>query len=235
MRLTEPPRQPTTLRQGWRYLGFFHWTVAEAALRAVVPAELDIDTFDGQAWVGIVPFTIPYSHLPFGGVPLLPAFHEINLRTYVHRNGREPGVWFFSLDATSARAVYGARAGYALPYHRARIQLDREAGSVRYASRRRGDGAAFAASYTPSGPVAPAVPGTLEHFLAERYLLYARRAGILLKARVHHEPYPLQPATVSVTAESLCESAGLPTVDGAPLAHYAAGVDVRIYPPLPAG
>ena len=224
------------MRQTWRDLAFLHWEVPVAALRALVPAALEIDTFDGRAFVGVVPFTIPRSHAPLVPVPILPAFHELNVRTYVHRRGRHPGVWFFSLDAASRLAVAGARLGYALPYRFARMTMDvRTDGGERrvgYESRRVARTAVFRGVYGPSGPVQPAAPGTLEHFLAERYLLYAHRAGVLLRAHVEHAPYPLQAATAEVAEESVLRAAGLPAT-GEPLAHYASGVDVHIYAPFP--
>src|ERR1051325_8047853 len=106
-----PPKRPV-MRQGWRHLAFVHWRVDAAAIAPLLPAGLEVDTFDGAAYVGIVPFTIPLTRAGPLGVPLAPALHEINLRTYVHRAGRDPGVWFFSLDATSRLAVAGARAAY---------------------------------------------------------------------------------------------------------------------------
>ena len=134
------------MAQTWSELGFLHWRVPEAALRALVPPALEIDTFGGAAWVGLVPFTIGRSRFPpLPPLPALGAFHEVNVRTYVHHEGREPGVWFFSLDATSRTAVRGARLVYKLPYVHAAIELDidKDAAAperVRYASRRR-DGA----------------------------------------------------------------------------------------------
>jgi uncharacterized protein YqjF (DUF2071 family) len=222
------------MRQAWRHLAFLHWEVEAAALRPLVPAALDLDTCEGRAYVGIVPFTIPWTKAPFAPLPLLPAFHEINLRTYVRFQGRDPGVWFFSLDAASALAVAGARLGYGLPYHRARMKLELAGDTVRYESRRRSGGATFTGRYAPRGPVRNAAPGSLEHFLAERYLLYARHAGVLLKAAVAHAPYPLQDADAAVEEETLCAAAGLPPVASAPLAHFASGVDVHIYAPVPA-
>jgi uncharacterized protein len=232
-----PTRRPggrPIMRQTWSELMFLHWPVPVAALRALVPPALEIDTFEGQAWVGLVPFTITRSRFPpLPPLPLLSGFHEVNVRTYVHHGGREPGVWFFSLDAASRVAVQGARAVYKLPYVYAAIELGREgagAERVRYASRR-GDGAGVLLRYGPTGPVRPAEPGTLEHFLAERYLLYAARGPRLYRARVHHAPYPLQEGAATVERETLLAAGGLPRPDAAPLAHYAAGVDVEIWPP----
>jgi uncharacterized protein YqjF (DUF2071 family) len=238
-----PPTGRPTLRQIWRHLGFLHWPVDGAAIARLLPPGLEVDTFAGVAYVGIVPFTIPLSRTAALGLPVAPAFHEVNLRTYVHRAGRDPGVWFFSLDAASRLAVAGARVRYALPYFHARMAMavtgDAATPEIAYASRRRGRGGDVAAElrcrYRPTGPVAVAAPGSLEFFLAERYLLYAWNGRALRTARVHHLPYPLQPAAADDVAETLAEAAGLPPTSGPPtLAHYARQVEVRIYPPIAA-
>ena len=206
-----------------------------AAVARLLPPGLELDTFEGVAYLGLVPFTIPLSRTPRVGLPIAPAFHEVNLRTYVHRGGRDPGVWFFSLDAASRLAVAGARAAYHLPYFHARMSMAVTGdATVAYRSRRRGArvAAELAAEYAPTGPAAPAARGTREFFLAERYLLYAWDGRQLWSARVHHLPYPLQPAAVSDVHETLTSAAGLPPPVGPPpLTHYAREVDVRIYRP----
>jgi uncharacterized protein YqjF (DUF2071 family) len=234
LRLRERPAGRPVMRQIWRHLGFLHWSVAPGEIARALPPGLEVDTFDGAAWVGIVPFTIPLTRTGRLGVPMAPAFHEINLRTYVHRGGRDPGVWFFSLDATSRLAVAGARLWFKLPYFNADITLDTAGDGARYRSSRRGAGAAFSARYGPAGPVAPAAPGSLEFFLAERYLLYARAGRGQRTARVHHAPYPLQPAAASDVVQTLTGAAGLPPGACAappPLVHYAREVDVQIFGP----
>ncbi|HTB59285.1 MAG TPA: DUF2071 domain-containing protein, partial [Polyangia bacterium] len=154
---------------------------------------------------------------------------------YVHRDGRDPGVWFFSLDAASRLAVAGARLGYHLPYFHARISLEISDGaSISYSSCRLGSGptAEFSGRYGPTGPAAPAAVGSLEFFLAERYLLYAWNGRALSSARVHHAPYPLQPAAAFEVRQSLTGAAGLPPIaEPPPLVHYAGEVDVGIERP----
>ncbi len=237
LRAREVPAERPVMRQIWRHLGFLHWPVDAAAVARLLPPGLELDTFDGVAYLGLVPFTIPLSRTPRLGFPIAPAFHEVNLRTYVHRGGRDPGVWFFSLDAGSRLAVAGARAAYHLPYFAARMSLQAtEGAAIAYRSRRRGGGAAaeLASRYAPTGPAAPAAPGTREFFLAERYLLYAWTGRRLSSARVHHLPYPLQPAVASDVRETLTSAAGLPPTIGPPaLVHYAREVDVRIFRPRP--
>jgi uncharacterized protein YqjF (DUF2071 family) len=231
------PAGAAVMRQRWCRLGFFHWPVDPAALARLLPPGLDVDTFDGVAYVGLVPFTIPQSRTPRLGVPICPPFHEANLRTYVHRGGRDPGVWFFSLEAQSRLAVAGARIAYRLPYFHARMSMevagDPGAPSITYASARRTHGPAeLRCRYRPTGPPAPAQPGTLELFLIERYRLYAWTGRTLREARVHHAPYAVQPAAVDALSESLTRAAGLPPIAGPPpLVHYAEEADVEVFPP----
>lgn len=230
-----PTRRPggrAAGRQDWRDLAFLHWRVPASALRPLIPAPLALDDFEGELFVGIVPFTMrgvrPWWAPP---VPGLSYFHETNLRTYVHLDGRDPGVWFFSLEAANRVAVWIARTFWHLPYHHARMSLAHlDGGGVRYASSRRAGPAACTATVAPSSPPAAATPGTLEHFLAERYVLYAAHGGALHRGRVHHSPYPLQTARVSAWDESLLAAAGIARSAGEPLAHYASGVDVEVFP-----
>jgi len=237
LRLRAAPDARPVMRQLWRHLGFLHWPVEAGAIARLLPPGLEVDTFGGVAYLGLVPFTIPLTRTPRLGLPMAPAFHEVNLRTYVHRAGREPGVWFFSLDAASRLAVRGARAGYHLPYFHARLSLEISAGpSIAYrahrARRRGGPPAELSVRYGPIGPASPAVPGSLAFFLAERYLLYAWNGRALSTARVHHAPYPLAPAAASDLHETLAGAAGLPPTVGPPaLVHYAEEVDVRIFRP----
>jgi uncharacterized protein len=232
MRARERPAGRPAMRQIWQHLGFLHWPVARDAIARLLPPGLDVDLFDGTAYVGIVPFTIPLTRTVQFGAPIAPAFHEINLRTYVHRGGRDPGVWFFSLDATSRLAVAGARLAYGLPYFHADITLAEAGAAVDYRSRRRRSPAAFAARYQPTGLAAPAAPGSLELFLAERYLLYSASGRRLRTARVHHTPYPLQVAAAADVEQTLTSVAGLPACAGPPaLVHYAREVDVAIFAP----
>jgi len=223
------------MRQRWLRLGFLHWAVAPAMLAPLLPPGLQLDTWDGRAYVGIVPFTIRGSRPGFlPPVPGLANFHELNLRTYVHRQGRDPGVFFFSLDAASRFAVWGARLAYKLPYHLADITMSGRPQGITFASRRRGSGAqaSFACRYWPTAPASAAAPGTLEFFLVERYLLHSWDGRALRTARVWHAPYPLAPARADELTEELASASRiiLPAYDQ-PLVHYASEVDVRIYRP----
>jgi len=242
--LTQRPLRRHVMYQEWRHLTFLHWEVPVELLRPLVPRALELDLYQGRAFIGLVPFTM-CGVRPIGvpSIPLFSRFHETNVRTYVHFQGRDPGVWFFSLDAANPLAVVLARAWYRLPYFHARMSLIRSGfqteGSgevVTYSSRRLRSGSSPAecrVSCRPGGPIAPAEPGTLEHFLAERYLLYTEYRGRLLSGRVFHTPYPLQSAEVLDLEETLLSVAGLPRPDHAPLAHFSPGVRVRVYPLTP--
>jgi uncharacterized protein YqjF (DUF2071 family) len=233
------------MRQQWRHLLFLHWEVPPSVLRPLVPQGLELDLHSGKAYVGLVPFTMRGVR-PVGlpAVPGLSAFHETNVRTYVHRHGRDPGVWFFSLDAANLLAVLGARASYHLPYHWARMRLVIEPPAqgtsfeaISYASERRWPGprpATSAIRINIAGAVAPARAGTLEHFLLERYLLYAAHGDRLYRGQVHHSPYPAQSADLLSMNESLLAAAGIRRPADTPLVHYAEGVDVEVFPLDPA-
>ena len=154
------------------------------------------------------------------------------MRTYVPLGGRDPGVWFFSLDASNPLAVMMARVFFKLPYHLARMKVEYDAeGAVRYTSDRRGARPArCTVRFAPGGPAREAPPGSLEYFLAERYVLYTQGRGGLYRGRVHHRPYPLQTARVDEVEETLLAAAGLTRPAQAPLAHYARGVSAEVFP-----
>ena len=217
--------------QWWRNLAFLHWSFPVEVLRARVPFELEIDTFDGMAWVGLVPFTMTGVR-PRGlpAVPGLSVFHELNVRTYVHAGG-VPGVWFFSLDAASALAVWGARTFYHLPYFQADMRLRRSEERFEYVSHRadrRGSPASFEAVWRVGDPVETPVSDTLEFFLTERYCLYARRRGHLHRHRVRHVPWPLRRAHLDLLDSTMLEAAGLPTPETEPLVLAADPLEVTI-------
>ena len=222
------------MRQRWAELLFLHWTVPAAALLPRLPPALSVDTFEGRAYVGLVPFVMTGVR-PVWAPQFLSFsdFRQVNVRTYVHLGGREPGVWFFSLDASSPLAVLTGRFFFKLPYHLARMRLEHDPeGAVSYTSDRRGAPPAHcAARYAPAGPAAVAPPGSLEYFLAERYVLYTQGRRGLYRGRVHHRPYPLQPVRVDGLEETYLAAAGLERPEEAPLAHYAREVAAEVFPP----
>ena len=235
------PDQPVLMHQNWHHLLFMHWEIPPAELQALIPGGLTVDTFEGKAYVGLVPFTITgVRPVTLPAIPGLSDFHEVNVRTYVHRDGREPGVWFFSLDASSSIAVAAARTAYKLPYFYSKIEFKASKDAlprIEFHAHRgdpRGTSPAHLhVDYAPmDGRVAPAPVGTLEHFLVERYILYAQDENHQLhRARVHHQPYPVQKAEVRSLEETLIWAAGVRRSDAAPMRHYAREVNVKVYPP----
>jgi uncharacterized protein YqjF (DUF2071 family) len=217
----------TVMFQEWRNLLFLHWEVDRNSLQQLVPRGLEIDTFEDKAYFGLVLFTMkgirPRNFFPIPGAS---AFHEFNARTYV-KHGDKSGVWFFSLDAASALAVTVARAQYKLAYFHAEMDHQVTGPRFTYQSRRRNSDAMIVADAEISGDVWHALPGTLDHFLIERYRLFAGIEGALKTALVDHEPYPLRQASLTKLQESLSSSAGV-VVEGDPIVHFADGVSARI-------
>lgn len=235
-----PTRRPTGLspsgHQGWRDLLFVHYAYAADEVRRLVPPELELDLWDDQAWIGIVPFTMKDIRVRFQPRALGLDFLETNLRTYVHHRG-EPGVYFFSLEASSRLAVKAARWGWGLPYHHASMHTAELDGTRTYTTTRRSDPrAAFSARYRPGALLGASAPGTFEHFLLERYYLFSVRRGRVSKGHVHHVPYPAQRVEVLELSDGLIEAAGLPPVRGLPeVAHFSTGVDVEVFGPYGVG
>jgi uncharacterized protein len=229
------PRGPWLMAQTWEHLLFAHWPVPARTLRALVPEPLPIDTFQGAAWLAVTPFEITGLRLRgTAPVPWISRFPEVNVRTYTSFGGK-PGIWFFSLDAARALAVAAARGLYRLPYHHADMTIAHSDRRVGYRSARvTGPPAALEAEYGPAGAARPPAAGTLEHWLTERYCLYALdgRGGVL-RAEIHHPPWPLQPATAAVTRNTMAP-AGVELPPEEPLLHFARRQDVVIWPLRPA-
>lgn len=228
---TRPQGHPV-MHQTWGKLLFMHWRIDEKLLRPLIPDELEIDTFDGTAWIAITPFTMwdvrgfpPY--LP--PVPGLNALDELNVRTYVHYD-RVPGVWFFSLDCNSTAAVLAARSLYLLPYYNAEIALEEEGKTIDYELERTDEpDADFEASWDFGETIPYTHPGSLEFFLTERYCLYSEDKGQIYRARIYHDPWPLQKATLNSLSSTMIESLGLPTPNGEPHLLYCDELDVDIW------
>jgi len=233
-----PTRRPEGRNAGtqrWRELLFLHWEVPVDALRAVVPESLELDLWDGRAYVGVVPFLM--RDIAPSWLPNLLAFDflECNLRTYV-LGAAEPGVYFFSLEASSWLAVQAARTGWGLPYHFAKMSHAREGDEARFSTLRKGGDARLEVRYRIGDELGASEPGTLEHFFLERYLLFSEKGGELVRGQVHHAPYPARRADLLEHEESLVEAAGLPPTSGPPaFVHYAEGVDVEVFAPTPIG
>ncbi len=247
-----PAQRPTVRQAGyqtWTDLLFVHWRLPAAAIRPLIPAELDLDCWHGDAWVGLVPFHMsgvrPWWSPAVRGVS---EFHETNVRTYVHQRGRKPGVWFFSLEAANRLAVWTARRYWNLNYQHATMAIERSGQTIRYRSVRRGPDAPGASCDVAVEIGAPlgspiATPGehgghpladTLEYFLAERYYLYVRsRRGGLLRGQVHHMAYPLREAKLLDCRETLLIASQIQAPQ--PPCHllYSPGVNVQVYSLVP--
>jgi len=223
----------------WSRLLFMHWPVSVDQLRPHLPPMLEIDTFDGSAWIAIVPFTMSGVRARF--TPALPgigAFHELNVRTYVTHDGK-PGVWFFSLDAADRVAVKAARLTFHLAYFNARMSLSERDGIIQYESTRtdrRANAAALRCSYRPTGAFVEAARGSLEAFLTNRYRLFAsdlppHEPRRLWVGEIDHDPWMLAPSACEVEHNTMCDGLSIPTpVHGAHL-MMAQTLDVRAWWP----
>ena len=224
------PDQPWILFQRWECLLFAHWPMPPETIQQFVPDGLTVDTFDGQAWVSVVPFSMRAIHpryLP--PVPWLSYFLELNVRTYVTRD-RKPGVWFTSLDAANPLGVWLGRNVYNLPYFNAKMKLTRDGETVKYSSHRTHRGAnagIFEGIYRPVSEPYQAEPGTLDHFLVERYCLYAQdKQGSLYRGDIHHVPWPVQEAEADISINTVAPFA-LPDIE--PRLGYARRIDVLVW------
>lgn len=231
------PRRPWLMGQTWEHLLFAHWPVQPEALEDVIPPGVELDTWDGRAWIAVTPFLVRNFRLAFTlPIPGLATFREINVRTYVTVGGR-PGIWFLSLDADSRFAVGSARRVYRLPYFPATLSLaDRTAHVEVSSSRTQADAppAEFAARYRGSGPPFEPRPGTLEHFLTERYGLYTLDGdGRPLRGDIHHRPWRLRTAEADIERNTMGAEAGL-DLAGEPLLHLAERQDVIFWRLAPA-
>jgi uncharacterized protein YqjF (DUF2071 family) len=212
----------------WHDLAFLHWPIAAKKLRPFIPTGLELQEFDGSAWLGVVPFFM--RGVRIRGIPPLPgtgAFAELNLRTYVTANGK-PGVWFFSLDAASRVAVRAARRTFHLPYFDARMIVKQTANEIDYASvRTELPTGEFAASYQATSPVRTAMPGSIDHWFTERYCLYsADRRGRLYCGEIHHTPWPLQLANCEIRKNSLSSQLQIELAPKPAFVHFAKRLDV---------
>jgi uncharacterized protein YqjF (DUF2071 family) len=209
----------------WLELAFLHWRVDQRELRMHLPQSVELETFDGSAWLGVVPFEMTGVRLRgMLALPRLSTFPELNVRTYVTRDDR-PGIWFFSLDAASRLFVEAAKWRYKLPYHLAQMRSRRIGDRVHYESAR--PGAAFSGSYRGDGDLFRAEPGTLEHFLTERYCLYTEDGGRAFRAEIHHPPWDLQRAEAAVDLNTMSP---VPLPDEPPHALFSPRQDVVVWP-----
>lgn len=220
------------LAQRWEDLAFVHYEVDPNALARRLPDGLELDTWEGRAFVGVVPFEITFDRM-FGRVapPGADRFCELNVRTYV-RVGDAAGVYFFSLDAASRVAVWGGRTYYRLPYVHADMEIRRDGENVAYRCVRRGaPEVAFEGRYGPTGPVAPADPGSLEAFLTERYCLFTTdRRGRVYRCDIHHAPWPLAPGRAEIERDTMLAPVGIEPQGPPTCVHVSRSIDVLIWP-----
>lgn len=229
------PRGPWAMFMRWHDLLLAHWPVPAAQLQALVPAPLEIDTWQGEAWLGIVPFRMTaVGPRCAPSLPGMAEFAEINLRTYVTLGGK-PGVWFFSLDASSRSAVRAARWVLKLPYYHADLNLQADAdGGIEYDCTRTHRGAppaGFSAQYRPVGPVEQLLPGTLEHWFIERYCMYLAKGGGLWRLDIHHDPWPAQVAEAQITRNTLARPLGIELAPNPARLHFARRLDAFAWLP----
>ena len=227
------PSSAWIMTQTWHDLLFAHWPVDAAALRERVPPAFELDLFDGQAWLGVVPFHMTNVAPRFvPAIPGISAFPELNVRTYVTVGGK-PGVYFFSLDAGSSVAVGAAKTLLNLPYFVADMTVTPRDGDIHYHSRRvAAPHAEFRAIYRGLGDRRAPAPRTLEHFLTERYCLYAvTRAGRLRRAEIHHPVWPLQGAEVDIRLNSMTDGLGIQLAASDPVVHFAERLEVYVWLP----
>jgi uncharacterized protein len=233
------PRRPWVMAQRWHDLLFAHWPVDVAEVRRQIPVALEIDRYEGQAWVGVVPFRMSGVRLRGApAVPWLSAFPELNVRTYVTAEGK-PGVWFFSLDAGNAIAVAVARAWFHLPYYRARMSCEEKEGWIAYASERCHRGAPDAelrARYRATGPAFSPRPGTLDYFLTERYCLYTTdHQRRLIRGEIHHAPWSLQATEAELPVNTMARATEIHLPESKPVLHFAKRQDMVAWSPERAG
>lgn len=228
------PAAPWAMRMRWSELLFAHWPIDAGQVQARLPAGLNVDRFDGAAWLGVVPFVM--SGVRARWLPPLPTagrFCELNLRTYVVGGGK-PGVWFFSLDAESSLAVAAARRWFHLPYFKARMSCTAHAERIEYASARTARGAPTAelrASYAGLSEPRVARPGTLEHWLIERYCLYASDGTRVWRSDIDHPPWRLRDARAAFALNTLARASGFELPAREPLLHLAETQDVVAWAP----
>ena len=224
------PNRPHAISQEWRELTFMHWKVDPKRLQPHLPDGLEIDLFEGEAYVGVIPFimkNVRPRRLP--AVPGISTFAEFNVRTYVVKDG-QAGVFFLTLDAKSLVTCFHAPRAYGLAYRYAKAKVKRNADVLQWQSRRSSDGAELRGTSTGKVLKQSAEAGSLEHFLFERYCLYTEHKGCLRRAYVHHQPWTFQEGDITLEANSLLESYDLGLDVHAPdLVHISKGLPVKTW------
>ena len=217
------------MEQGWYDLLFAHWPCSMQRIRELVPPELEVDAFDGEAWVSIASFHLRLRPRGLSAMGKLWRFPELNFRTYVRFRGHG-GIFFFSLDAGSLAAVLGARAFFRVPYFHSRMQIASEGFQVQFKSDRRLSNASFRAKYRPISAAYEAPPGSLEHWLTERYCFFTTVNRKVFRTDIHHVPWPIQKAEADISVSTVAGAAGLPLEVPPALVGYVKQQEVLVWP-----
>ena len=219
--------------QRWEQLSFLHWPYDPETVRRLLPPDLEVDTFDGAAWIGLIPFRLTIMVPGLAPMPWASAFAEINLRTYVRGPDGERGIWFLSLEASRLGAVVAARAWYRLPYMWSWMRIERRGRAITYRSGRRWPGGSTRGHATElveievGDDIEPSALCPRDVFLTARWRLYSPLGLGLAATQIHHQPWSLKQATVRRLFDDLITSAGLPAPGSPPLALFSAGVTTR--------
>jgi uncharacterized protein len=229
----DAPSSPHVMYMEWHNLLFAHWAVKPALLESFIPKGLTLETFDGFAWLGVVPFQMRYTApRKFLSVPFISHFDELNVRTYV-TDGQKRGVWFFSLDCNNPLAVRAARLGFYLPYMDARMQVTNRGDTVGYSSFRthlHEPSAVLECSYQPIGEVYQSQKGSFEHWLTERYCLYsASKAGQVFRGEIDHLPWALQRAEAEFSSNSMAQGIGVSLATQPEILHFSKEIRVKAW------
>jgi uncharacterized protein YqjF (DUF2071 family) len=227
------PEKKWIMRQSWRNLLFTHWPISPEVLRPYIPSQLQIDTFNDRAWIGVVVFVmegIYHRYLPT--ISLTPTFSEINVRTYVRYNGK-PGIYFLSLDVNDLASYTIAKRWYHLPYSLASISYQQEGPTFHVKSIRKAKTnipIEFKGSYSPNQDVFYAKKETLEHWFIERYCLYSNdNRGNMYCGDIHHRPWPLQTVNTKISMNTLFSMFSFNVSEENSLSSYSRGVDTLIW------
>jgi uncharacterized protein YqjF (DUF2071 family) len=228
----DTPVRRAAMVHHWDDLTFLHWRYDPAEVQRLLPEGLEVETFDGSAWVGLVPFFLEVGLPRVPSVPWFSQFAETNVRTYVRGRDGRTGIWFFSLDAARLGAVVVARTTYRLPYFWSTLRIERGESRISYSCRRRwpgpGRGATSEVAVEIGDAFAPGELAELDHYLTARWALYSAPRSGLRHALAEHDPWPLHHARVVHLDDGLVAASGLTQPEGEPLVHHSRSVEVRI-------
>ncbi|MBM7662909.1 uncharacterized protein YqjF (DUF2071 family) [Bacillus mesophilus] len=226
------PSSPWVMTQTWDELLFMHYPIPTEELQKHIPPELELDTYDGTGWIGLVPFEM--NQVRVHGLPKVPYAHsflELNVRTYVTYKGK-PGVYFFTLDANHKLAVKAARTLFSLPYVHADMKMKKANGMIDYKSERTHRGypeASFHVSYRPTSPVFTATKGSIEDWLTARYCLWTTKGNTVYRGDIHHLPWDLQQAEAEIKINKLAPFLPELYFDTEPLLLYSKSIRAYVW------